>query len=1447
MSTGVRRSSDNGAGSGGSPDELEQRLNRHPQVREALVIRRPDVQGGQHMIAYVVPVDAQPVQRLRDRLEFDCGAPPHFHIVFVTALPLTADGQYDTARLAQLPVIDDKLIACCEQALLADESVDRVAVLPAAPVRRMGAVHRLDICPARARGRRSEPGPTESRGDALEAPGWDKDEPGRPSAIAHGPRLGADADRPATLGAALRRAANRYPEHGITYVRPDGSRSFHTYPQLLDEAGHWWSRLARLGVRQGDKVILQLCDNREFITVFWACVLGGATPVPVSVAPDYSPENAVAQKLVNAWRLFDRPLILASPGLAPGVRTVFEQTAPERAEVRTIADLEGAGPVPDDVAGPDDVTLMLLTSGSTGTPKAVMHSHRTLLSRSAGTAAFNHFSGEDVSVNWMPLDHVGGIVMFHLRDVFTGCTQVHADTQWILEQPLRWLDLIDTYRATVTWAPNFAYALVVEHADEIAQRHWDLSSMRFILNGGEAVVARTAYRFLRLLESHGLSGDCMFPAWGMSETASGITYSHDFSVSAAIDADAPVAVGGPIPGTSLRIVDSDNRLCTEGETGNLQVRGASLMLGYYQNPDANSAVFTSDGWFDTGDIGYLSGGRLTVTARAKDEIIINGVNYAASEIEAVVDSVDGVEVSFSAACAVRRPEADTDELAVFFTPVSFDDEGLADMLPAIRARVASDAGIMPSYLVPVQRDQIPKTAIGKIQRAQLKRRFETGEFDPVLKHADLLAGANVIPDWFYRKVWLRKEPAFGRDLDQQATILIFLDACGLGELVCARLKQFAVSCVTVEPGEGFARLGSDRYRIDPASDDDYRALLKAAGENGMRIGTILHCWTYQDPGEGASTLEELGGAQQRGVYSILRLVQALAGESVGAGEVSLFLIGSGTQVVSDADDGACTHSATVGLMKTIPLELDWLRCRHIDLEAGADEKNAGFVLDELRSMVDEDEVAYREDRRLVWALEPVAFSEPADGRSPVKHGGIYLVTGGLGGIGAYLAQALVRDHDARLVLVGTTPLPARSEWSAILARGGRLAERIRRYLDIESLGGQFVYESADVAEPARLEEIVTAAEARWGDRLSGVFHLAVGGDMASHWQNMERHSVLNETPDSFERMFRAKVYGTWALYQVARARPGAFIAPFGSVIGVFGAAQFASYAAAHTFMRNYTLRERYRGTVPGFNFSWAVWEETGLSQSDPEFARDFYRATGYCTIPREQGYDSLMAGLCHDLPDLIVGLDGTRPNVASHVRSRPLPLQEVAAFCVPARPDGPDASQAGRPVVRDRFGSPAGCGVHWLQEMPLQDDGGIDVERLQALREGEDGGQESVPRTELEQRVAELWNELLSVRHFGIHDSFFRLGGNSLGATRLISRIRESFGVSVDIRDLFAHGTVCELAALVEARQSESRAEGSDEQRPALDAGALLENVDQMSDSEVAELLEQLRREETAK
>lgn len=230
--------------------------------------------------------------------------------------------------------------------------------------------------------------------------------------------------------------------------------------------------MRKLGLKPQDKIIFQFDRNQDSIAAFWGCVLGGFVPVPIAIAPTYSESNGSVTKLHHAWQMLEQPTILTNEKLAPSILALSQSWEVESIQVETIEELQTS--TPDKRAensNPDDLALLLLTSGSTGIPKGVMQSHRTLLNRSASTSQINHFRSEDISLNWMPLDHVGGLVMFHIRDVYLGCKQIHVVKEAILQNPLLWLDLIESFKATITWALNFAYALINNHAQKIQEQH----------------------------------------------------------------------------------------------------------------------------------------------------------------------------------------------------------------------------------------------------------------------------------------------------------------------------------------------------------------------------------------------------------------------------------------------------------------------------------------------------------------------------------------------------------------------------------------------------------------------------------------------------------------------------------------------------------------------------------------------------------------------------------------------------------------------------------------------------------------------------------------------------------------------------------------------------------------------------------------------------------------
>ncbi|PBC78702.1 acyl-CoA synthetase (AMP-forming)/AMP-acid ligase II [Streptomyces sp. TLI_235] len=519
------------------------------------------------------------------------------------------------------------------------------------------------------------------------------------------------------LGEALQRAAARPDAGRIHFVRADGSDTVLEYPELLDGARRILTGLRAGGARPGDRVLLQIREESDLLAAFWAAVLGGLVPIPVPPGRTDAPE-AAAQQLEWIWAGYQHPWVVVGDDGAAASPAMAEAGSwlGRTGELRGHAPAEELHP-----ARADDLAVLLLTSGSTGVPKAVALTHRNILARSTATAEVRRLDVTSRSFNWMPLDHIGGLVMFHARDVLLGCTQVHARTEWILADPTRWFEQISRHGCDTTWAPNFAFGLVNDRAEEIAGRDWDLRSLRYIMNGGESVKARVIRRFLDLLAPFGLPRTSMHPGWGMSETSAGIV---DFVFDPDTMGDERfVPVGRPHPGVLLRVVDEHDGLLPAGTVGRLQVAGAPVFSGYYENPEQNAKSFTEDGWFRSGDLAVIEDGILTVTGRVDDLITLNGAEYHGHEIEALVEELPFVEPSFTivSPCTAAGGE---EELVVFYHPRGTAGADEADR--RIRDLVTERYGVRLGGVVTLAREDVPKTGIGKLRRAELRKRYEAG-------------------------------------------------------------------------------------------------------------------------------------------------------------------------------------------------------------------------------------------------------------------------------------------------------------------------------------------------------------------------------------------------------------------------------------------------------------------------------------------------------------------------------------------------------------------------------------------------------------------------------------------------------------------------------------------------------------------------------------------------
>ena len=1346
--------------------------------------------------------------------------------VGISCLPLTATGHVDEIALKNIEITDSSLAQYTENKLKYEPEIEQVAVVVTSKTEKSSPLHLSELLPLKKRET-----VTEKNQQFEEKIHQLSQSSSSQLAISHGKPLIESELQAKTLAEALLKSAQDYQNQGIVYIKYNGNQVFQTYFQLWDEAQRINTGLKKLGLQIQDKVIFQLSENCDIIPAFWGCILGGFIPVIISVPPTYKDFNNEINKICQVWELLEKPLIITNEARQQEVKTLEKWLSNQTLNVgytfppvetlhatslqgglslkiSCIEQLKTHAPAQTyHINQPDDLAFFNLTSGSTGISKCVALTHKNLLSRARGTNLLCEYNNEDIVLNWLPFDHIGSISDWHIRCVDLGCQMIYVQTEYILGRPLNWLDLINQYRITHSWAPNFAYNLINEALEKEPSQTWNLDSIKFFLAAGESVSNQAVGEFIEKLHRHyNLKKTAVRPAFGMAEMGSGITYYqptdeqpllfHTIDKSSLnqslkrVHSEHPNAttftdLGLPISGISIRIVNQENHLLPEKTIGHLQVKGESVSPGYYKNPKANQEAFLEDGWFKTGDLGFISHGHLIITGRSKETIIINGVNYYSHEIETVVETIEGVEASYTAACAVKELGNNQDQLGIFFSTETFDKNDLADLLKKIRQKVINSFGVNPKYLIPLNKSEIPKTSIGKIQRSQLIKRFETGEFKPVIQEVDIiLENANTIPDWFYRKVWKAKYPVNIKSAFGENYTLIFLDKLGLGEFLTEQLTAKNLPYITVLSADNFSKLSSDRYTIKPGETEHYRLLMESLAEQKITISNVLHLLTYQEYEGEIASIEQLEKAQEQGIYSLLFLVQALAKIQDVEKTVELIFVSSYSQLVDPKDDIAYQKSPVLGIIKTLAQENPWLNSRHLDLPVNNSEVNGAYILQELLVLSREREIAYRRGIRLITGLEKVNLSQQTKQELPFKPGGIYLISGGLGGIGIEVAQYLLKNYQARLLLIGKTSLPEKSRWNEYLQKEDKYALKIKNLQALEQLGGEVIYQAVDVANLTQLQQAVEQVKVQWQGELDGVIHLA-----GIYQENL----LINETKQSLAETLRPKVLGTWILHQLLKETQGIFIS-FSSLASFFGGATIGGYAAANSFLEHLNDYQKSQNLFPSYCYSWTTWQETGISKGYQ--MKYLTQAQGYYDMTVQQGLDSFLAGLYHNQEQLIIGLEGSNPKIRRFT-SRSEGLQKLTAYYTSKHP-AKSINLVANLLLKDRFGTPYNCELRRRQSLPLNDKGEIDRELLLNELQRQENREWIAPRNEAENKMAQIWQNVLNLSKISINDNFFELGGHSLLASQVISRLRDIFSVELSLQSLLEYPTIASLTQTIE-------------------------------------------------
>jgi acyl-CoA synthetase (AMP-forming)/AMP-acid ligase II/acyl carrier protein len=556
--------------------------------------------------------------------------------------------------------------------------------------------------------------------------------------------------------------AHRTAPRSITYFEGENEAREVSYGELHERALGILYHLQQMGARRGDKLILLLNRNEQFIDAFWAAILGGLIPVPI--APGISDEHR--HKLLRIARKLGQPFLYSERRTLDRVGTFAAQAG----EVDVWQGLRSRAFVVDDLddisragkpvaAAPQDVAFIQFSSGSTSEPKGVVLTHGNLIANMRGSSQAGEFTQDDVSLSWMPLTHDMGLIGLHLTMFYNRIRTHLMATELFIRRPLLWLQLASRVRASILCSPNFGYKHYLKVLGDRRPEGLDLSSVRLIFNGAEPIHLPLCQEFLDRLEPVGLKRTAMYPVYGLAEASLAVSFPplgrpvralalnrHRLSVGNAVEAldrnaaDAVelVSEGRAIPYCRVRVTGDDDQPLPDGHVGHVHITGESVTGGYYEAPEVNAATFTADGWLRTGDLGLMKDGELYISGRAKEIIFVNGQNYYPHDLEALVQEAPGLELGKVVAVAARSPGADAEQLVVFVLHRS----DLPDLLPlaALLTRLINErAGLEVGAVVPIKR--IPKTTSGKIQRQALKDGFENGEFEGELKELAALRAA----------------------------------------------------------------------------------------------------------------------------------------------------------------------------------------------------------------------------------------------------------------------------------------------------------------------------------------------------------------------------------------------------------------------------------------------------------------------------------------------------------------------------------------------------------------------------------------------------------------------------------------------------------------------------------------------------------------------------------
>ncbi|EMS73637.1 type I polyketide synthase [Ruminiclostridium cellobioparum] len=635
-----------------------------------------------------------------------------------------------------------------------------------------------------------------------------------------------------------------------------------------------------------------------------------------------------------------------------------------------------------------------------------------------------------------------------------------------------------------------------------------------------------------------------------------------------------------------------------------------------------------------------------------------------------------------------------------------------------------------------------------------------------------------ISQWFYEPVWSQSELQSASKEVRHATgtdtcYLVFEDSCGLGKETSEYLEKSGCHVVSVEQGEQFCHIDERKFMVNPESYSDFDELLKKGLPADKSKLQVLHFWTVT----GAENLsdenllkETIEFHKKIGYDSIISLTQAI-GNNGNVRSADICLVSSNMQCVNGKERIEPGKSTILGPCRVIPKEYGNISCRSIDIPLTDLVENkhnlVETILTEINNQSDDlkkdNIVAYRDGKRWEYGFKPylqdIALKETGSLDNKIRKNGVYLITGGLGGIGFVLAEHLAKTARAKLILSGRSELPEKNLWDNWLSEHDEknsVSMKIIKLRQLEEMGSRVIVISADVTDAEKMRKGISEAESVFGS-VNGIIHAAgiAGGGM-----------IQQKTPQMSEEVFAPKLYGALVLYDIFCRAELDFVIFCSSLQSLMGDLGQADYCAANAFLDAFAGCWNSKGHNRITSVDWDNWQETGIAADTqvPDNMKALRREILSKAISSREGVEIFERVLISQPQQVIISAQ---------------PLQERI--------------ELSKAFSQDNF---PGNGTS----------SGFD----EADQAGKVQIKGSISKNEIQNKVADIWKKVLGVKKLGPNDNFFDLGGNSLTGLQLVAEIKREFDIQIAPVVIYEAPTISAMARLLGHDSAENNDESAE-------------------------------------